>query len=39
MKKTLIVLALVGALALAVGVIGYAYAQGNQPPIERGGRF
>jgi arsenate reductase-like glutaredoxin family protein len=42
MKKTLIAVALVGALALAVGVSGFAYAQDNQPPtfpVERGGRF
>ncbi len=42
MKKTFVVLALVGALALAVGVSGYAYAQGNQPPVnpfDHSGRF
>ncbi len=42
MKKTFVVLALVGALALAVGVSGYAYAQGNQPPVNpfgHSGRF
>jgi hypothetical protein len=42
MKKTLVVLALVGALALAVGVSSYAYAQGNQPPVnpfDHSGRF
>jgi len=42
MKKTLVVLAFVGALALAVGVSGYAYAQGNQPPenpFGKSGRF
>ncbi|MBG7609965.1 MAG: hypothetical protein IZT55_03775 [Anaerolineae bacterium] len=42
MKKTLIAVALVGALALAVGVSGFAYAHGNQPPafpFDGGGRF
>ncbi len=42
MKKTIITVALIGAFALALGVSGYAYAQGNQPPdfpSERAGRF
>ena len=42
MKKTLVVLAFVGAFALAVGVSGYAYAHGNQPPenpFDRGRWF
>lgn len=42
MKKILIAVALVGALALAVGVSGFAYAQGNRPPtfpFEHAGSF
>jgi len=42
MKKTSIAVALVGALALAVGVSGFAYAQDNQPPtfpFEHAGSF
>lgn len=41
MKKTLLVVAFVGAVVLAVGVSGYAYAQGNEPPtlpFGNGGR-
>lgn len=36
-KKLLVVLGAVGAAALVLGGVGYAYAQGPQPPV--GGRF
>lgn len=34
MKKTLWILAIVAIVALTVGITGYAYAQGGQPPLN-----